>query len=492
MKKLFLSLALAAVAFAASAQSRPKLVVGIAVDQMRWDYLYRYANLYTQGGFNRIMSEGYNCENTMINYVPSVTAIGHTSIYTGSVPAIHGITGNNMMVHDLWTYCCSDSTVQGVGTTSRAGQQSPCNLLATTIGDELKVATNYQSKVIGVAIKDRAAILPAGRSADAAYWVDGKLGRFVSSTFYMNQLPDWAVQYNNSIGKISEREINYSTRGNEITIDMAKAAIVGEKLGQHDQTDMICISFSSTDKIGHKYGTHCQLMQDIFVDLDKRLADFMTFLDKTVGKGQYLLFLSADHGAANNINQNTSHRVAAGGFFADKEMDALNEWMKAKYKVKDNLAKVMYSNKIFLDHEAISRAKLDLTQVRADVANYFLAKDCIAYAVDVDKVATSTIPSFIREKIINGHNHLHGGDVQLCLQPGWYEVNGNKIDDGTTHGAWNPYDAHIPFLLMGWGVKHGRTDAPTYIVDIAPTVCSLIHVQMPNGCIGNAVSDCWK
>lgn len=492
MKKLFLSIALVLCTLAASAQSRPKLIVGIAVDQMRWDYLYRYANLYTDNGFKRIMNEGFNCENTMINYLPSVTAIGHTSIYTGTVPAVHGIAGNNMMINGKWAYCCADSTVQGVGTTNRAGQESPCNLLSTTIGDELKVATNYKSKVIGVAIKDRAAILPAGRSADAAYWVDGKIGRFVSSTYYMKQLPDWAVKYNNSIGKVSDKEISYSAKGNEITIEMAKAAIKGESLGTRGETDMICVSFSSTDKIGHKYGTHCQLMQDIFVDLDKRLADFMTFLDQTIGKGQYLLFLSADHGAANNINQNTSHKVAAGGFFADKEIAALNQWMKAKYGCTKDLTKGIYSNKIFLDREAVAGAGLELSKVRADVVEYFLAKDYIAYACDMDKVATSTIPSFIREKIINGHNHLRGGDVQLCLQPGWYEVYGDKIDDGTTHGAWNPYDAHIPFLLMGWGVKHGRTDAPTYIVDIAPTICSLVHIQMPNGCIGNAVGDCWK
>ena len=487
MKKLFLLLITVAAAITTMAQDRPKLIVGVAVDQMRWDYLYRYSDLYTSGGFKRIMNEGYNCENTMINYVPSVTAIGHTSIYTGTVPAIHGIGGNSFLVDGRWTYCTADTTVNGVGTTSRAGQQSPRNLLSTTIGDELKVATDFKSKVIGVAIKDRAAILPAGHSADAAYWVDAKLGRFVTSTYYMDKLPDWAEKYNNSIGNVTDKEIYYSTKGNQLTVDMAKAAIAGEKLGQRGITDMLCVSFSSTDLIGHKYGTHCQLMQDIFVDLDKRLADLMAYLDKTVGKGQYLLFLSADHGAANNINMLSEHKIAAGGFFADKEKKELNDYLSAKYGTTEKLAPIMYSYKVMLDHDAVKKAGLEISKVRADVIEYFLKKDYVAYAVDLDNVATATIPAFIREKITNGYNRLRGGDVQLVLQPAWYEVYGKKIDDGTTHGAWNPYDAHIPFLMTGWGVKHGKTNKPTYIVDIAPTICTLVHVQMPNGCIGNAV-----
>lgn len=426
MKKLFLLLITVAAAITTMAQDRPKLIVGVAVDQMRWDYLYRYSGLYTSGGFKRIMNEGYNCENTMINYVPSVTAIGHTSIYTGTVPAIHGIGGNSFLVDGRWTYCTADTTVNGVGTTSRAGQQSPRNLLSTTIGDELKVATDFKSKVIGVAIKDRAAILPTGHSADAAYWVDAKLGRFVTSTYYMDKLPDWAEKYNNSIGNVTDKEIYYSTKGNQLTVDMAKAAIAGEKLGQRGITDMLCVSFSSTDLIGHKYGTHCQLMQDIFVDLDKRLADLMTYLDKTVGKGQYLLFLSADHGAANNINMLSEHKIAAGGFFADKEKKELNDYLSAKYGTTEKLAPIMYSYKVMLDHDAVKKAGLAISKVRADVMEYFLKKDYVAYAVDLDNVATATIPAFIREKITNGYNRLRGGDVQLVLQPAWYEVYGKK------------------------------------------------------------------
>ena len=196
----------------AAGADRPKLVVGIVVDQMRWDYLYRYYNLYGDGGFRRLMAEGYNCENTMINYVPTVTAVGHTSIFTGSVPAIHGIAGNDFMLDGRMVYCCEDTTVSSVGTDGKAGRMSPRNMLSTTIGDELKIATAFNAKVIGVSLKDRAAILPAGHSADAAYWIDNATGNFITSTYYMKELPGWVKAFNKKYGGRGEREVSYYIR----------------------------------------------------------------------------------------------------------------------------------------------------------------------------------------------------------------------------------------------------------------------------------------
>lgn len=487
MKRLLLSAIMLMATFMTFAQSRPKLIVGIAVDQMRWDYLYRYYNLYGEGGFKRIMNEGYNCENTMINYIPAITAVGHTSIYTGSIPSVHGIQANNFLINGKMTYCTADTTVQGVGTKGKAGQMSPRNMLTTTIGDELKVATNFKSRVFGVSIKDRAAILPAGHAADAAYWIDGKQRRFVSSTYYMKQLPEWVEKYNKTVSKFTEDQINYSPAGNEITEVMAKNVIANEKLGQEGETDMICISFSSTDKIGHKYGTHCQLMQDQYVDLDSRLADLMTFLDSTIGKGQWLLFLSADHGAANNILMNQEHGIPAGGFFYNKEAKAANEYLQKKYNTTANIVKQIMSYSVVLDHDAIAKAGLKLRTVKRDAVEYFQGKDFVAYAVDMDRVASAAVPQPIKDKMINGYCRKRTGDIQLIMQPGWYEVYGEEIDGGTTHGVWNPYDAHIPFLMTGWGVTHGKTNRQTYITDIAPTICSLVHIQMPNGCVGNAI-----
>lgn len=487
MKKLFLSAVLLLATLATFAQERPKLIVGIAVDQMRWDYLHRYYNSYGEGGFKRLMNEGFDCENTMINYIPAITAVGHSSIYTGSVPSIHGIQGNSFLINGNMTYCTADSTVSGVGTNGKNGKMSPRNLLTTTIGDELKVATDFKSRVFGVAIKDRAAILPAGHAADAAYWIDGSNRKFVSSTYYMKKLPDWVEKFNKTVSKYSEDQINYSPVGNMVTVEMAKNIIDNEKLGQQGETDMICISFSSTDKIGHKYGTHCQLIKDQFIDLDSRLADFFNYLDKTVGKGQYLVFLSADHGAANNIIMNQEHGIPAGGFFYKQELKDLNEYLKRKYNTSADLARYIMSYNVVLDHETIAKAGLKLRVVKNDVIDYFQGKDYVAYAINMDRAATATVPSYIKEKIINGYCRKRNGDILLIMQPGWYEIYGDKIDGGTTHGVWNPYDAHIPFLMMGWGVKPGKTSRPTYITDIAATICNLVHIQMPNGCIGNAV-----
>ena len=439
----------------AAGADRPKLVVGIVVDQMRWDYLYRYYSLYGDGGFRRMMAEGYNCENTMINYVPTVTAVGHTSIFTGSVPAIHGIAGNDFMLGGKMAYCCEDTTVSGVGTDSKAGQMSPRNMLSTTIGDELKIATAFNAKVIGVSLKDRAAILPAGHSADAAYWIDNATGNFITSTYYMKELPGWVK--------------------------------AGEQLGADSITDMLTVSFSVTDKVGHEVATHSPEIQKIFVDLDQRLADLFAYLDQKVGKGQYLAFLTADHGAANNVLMLQEHGIPAGGFVATKVARELDTHLKQKFGASQSIVACISNYKVFFDHKAIAAMQLDFDDVKEETIEWLKRDPQYAYVVDLEHAATATLPSVIKERIINGYHRLRSGDIQMVLNPAHYEVGEGPIDRGTTHGVWNPYDSHIPFLLMGWNIKPGSTNRPTTINDIAATVCALIHVQMPNGCIGNAV-----
>lgn len=350
-------------ALAAGAE-RPKLVVGIVVDQMRWDYLYRYYSLFGEGGFKRLMNEGFSCENTMINYVPSVTAVGHTSIFTGTVPSVHGIAGNNFFLNGKMVYCCADSTVSTVGSKSDEGRMSPRNMLTTTIGDELKIATDFRAKVVGVSLKDRASILPAGHSANGAYWIDYTTGTFISSTYYMKELPKWAVDYNKSIGKVTKDQICYTPLGNKLTEEMAKAAVAGEQLGGDDVTDLLTVSFSCTDMIGHKYGTHSDKTRDIYVDLDKRLADFFSYLDQSVGKDQYLVFLTADHGAANSILLSQEHGIPSDGFVVPKVEKELNGYLMAKFGSKAALVRCIDSYKVFIDHEAVEALAVSLDDVK--------------------------------------------------------------------------------------------------------------------------------
>ena len=473
---------------AAVGEIRPKLVVGIAVDQMRWDYLYRFYDDYTDNGFRRMLREGYSFENCQINYIPSVTAIGHTSLYTGSVPSIHGIAGNSFWKGNGMTYCCSDTSVQTVGSTTKEGQMSPCNLWVTTIGDELKTATSWQSKVIGVSFKDRASILPAGHSADAAYWFDKKAKCFISSTYYMDKLPAWVNDYNETINKkLNLDEIEYQPYGNQIVEEMAKAAIQGESLGQRSgQTDMICISFSCTDLVSHSYGTHHELTYKQYVGLDKQLADLFDYLDSTVGKGQWLAFLSADHGASNSIVQNLAHKIPAGGYSDSQTAKQLNKALAKQFSISENLISASFDYKLKLDRDAIRKAGLKECEVKQAVSEFFRNDTTVMYVVDLEHAAQAPVPSYIREKIVNGYNHERSGDIQLILKPQHFGT-WKGIGSGTSHGLWNPYDCHIPFVLLGWGVEHGAYNHEVHITDIAPTICSLIHIQMPSGCIGQGV-----
>lgn len=487
MKKAFITICLFFMALAATAQQRPKLVVGVVADQMRWDYLYRYYESFGDDGFKRLMNGGFNCENTMLNYIPSITAVGHASIFTGTVPAIHGIVGNSFFIDGKETYCAEDNSVESVGSDTPEGKKSPHNMLATTIGDELRIATNFKSKVIGVALKDRAAILPAGHSANAAYWMDSKARRFVSSTYYMQKLPGWVVKFNKTIKDVSKDDIWNTPYGNELTAGMAKAAIEGERLGQGTSTDMLTVSFSCTDVLGHRYGTHHEKVREIYLDLDRRLADLLTYLDNTVGKGQYLLFLTADHGAANGIKLFRENSIPADGFMVKKELKDVNAHLAGHFNTGEKLVKSFMTYKVCIDREAVKRASLDFDEVKKEIICFYRTRKNVAYVMDLENVAAASVPAIIREKTINGYSHLRGGDVQLILQPANYDVWEDTIGEGTTHGAWNPYDAHIPFIVYGWNVPHGATQARTYVTDIVPTVCALIHIQMPGGCIGAPV-----
>lgn len=486
--KEMLAVIMLTAAMAAGAQvERPKLVVGLVVDQMRWDYLYLYNDLYGEDGLKRMLKEGFSCENNMINYVPTVTAIGHASIYTGTTPAMHGIAGNNFYINNKQVYCCGDTTVSSVGSNTAKGQMSPRRMLATTIGDELKTATGFRSKVIGVALKDRAAILPAGHSADAAYWWDSKAECFVTSTYYMQELPGWVKKFNAGYGKYGIKDPMMEPKGVTLTMDMAFAAIDNERLGRHDDTDMLTISISSTDAIGHKYSTRGEENKAVFLQLDKEIARLLTKLDGTVGKGNYLIFLSADHGAAHNYNYMTEHKIPAGGWESWNDIKPLNEYLKGLYPGAGDLVTGEDSYRFYLNHGKIAEAGLKLCEVKHKVMEWLKKDSRVQFAVDQENAVNSTLPASIREQIANGYNPERCGDIFVITRPQVTVTPDSPDYRGTSHGAWNPYDAHIPLLFMGWHVKHGATSVPTRIVDIAPTVCAMLHIQMPNAATGTAI-----
>lgn len=467
---------------------RPKLVVGITVDQMRWDYLYYYYNEFGENGLKRLLNEGFSCENTMINYVPTVTAIGHSSIYTGSVPALTGIAGNDFMINGKSTYCTQDDQVKSVGSNNKDGQMSPHNLLASGIGTVMKIATDYKAKVIGIALKDRAAILPAGHGADAAYWWDTAAGHYVSSTYYMKELPKWVEKFNKDNQQTPGKDVKGSIEGVTMTFKMAEAAVENEQLGQDSIPDLLALSISSTDYIGHAYGTRGQQNHDVYMQLDKDLAHFLSFLDKKVGKGNYLIWLSADHGAMHNYNLMNKHNIAAGAYAAWDECKQFNEKFKSEHGF--NAITMVNTDRIYLNHNAIDSAKIDIQDVKKDVAAFLKQNNSRVYRViDYENIMNTTLPEPIRERIINGYNPDRSGDLYVITVPGTVDATPDLKYIGTGHSVWNPYDSHIPLVFMGWHIKKGQTSTPTRIVDIAPTVCELLHIQMPSACIGDAINE---
>ncbi|MBW8686091.1 alkaline phosphatase PafA [Chitinophaga rhizophila] len=515
---------------------RPKLVVGIVVDQMRWDYLYRYYDRYEGGGFKRMLGEGFSCENTFITHLPSFTAVGHSTIYTGSVPAIHGITGNDWtdQVTGRHWYCTEDTTVQPVGTTTDAGKMSPRNLLATTITDELKLATNFRSKVVGVSLKDRASILPAGHMANGAFWLDDSNGSFVTSSFYMKELPEWVKTFNArqlpatlmskpwsplypintyvqstaddmpwegtfkgetaatfphnmpDIYKTDKGSLRSTPSGNTLTLEFAKAAIDGYQLGAGAVTDFLTINCASTDYVGHKYGPNSIEVEDTYLRLDKDLSAFLRYLDQRVGKGNYLVFLSADHGAAHSVGFMKENAMPA-GLPDGKMLSGLNSLLQERFGA-EKLALTSENYHIGFDHKTIAAKQLDFEAIKKLTVQYLQRLPGVQFAADMDNLGNSSLPAPIREMASNGYNPKRCGSVIVIPEPGWYSGSAK----GTTHGNWNPYDTHLPLVFMGWHIKHGATNEVVSMADIAPTIAAMLHIQMPNGAVGKPVQAVMK
>jgi hypothetical protein len=519
--------------------NRPKLVVGIVIDQMRWDYLYRFNDRYAaDGGFKRFLNQGFSCENTMIPYVPTITACGHTCIYTGSVPAIHGIVGNGWFDPQKMrsVYCTEDSLVSTVGAeVGLPGAMSPRNMQVTTICDELNLATNFKSKVIGVAIKDRGGILPAGHSANAAYWYDSRNGKWITSTYYMKELPKWVQDFNaqklvdkyygmgwntlypiNTYVQSTADEKSYegvpfgaeqkgfpydlkkftntnygaiasTPYGNALTIEMAKAALTNEQLGADNVTDFLAVSFSSPDYIGHAFGPNSVEVEDNYLRLDKDLGSFFKFLDDKVGKGQYLVFLSADHAVAHVPGFMKEHKLPGGlapsGRWTQDLSKMLNEQFGSTKLIIGN-----YNHQLYLNHPLIDSLKLDEAAIRKTIVKYLGRQPEVSRVFELDKLMEVPLPARLRDMVANGYNQHLSGDIEVMLQSGYME----GAATGTTHSAWQPYDAHIPLLFYGWHITPGKTNRETYMTDVAPTLAALLHIQMPSGNVGAVIQEVAK
>ncbi len=517
----------------------PKLIVGIVVDQMRYDYLTRFWNHFEDDGFKRMVNQGFNCKNNHFNYAPTSTGPGHTSVYTGTTPAIHGIIGNNWYDKetDQEVYCASDEAFNSVGTTTDAGKMSPHRMAVTTVTDQLRLHNQMRSKTIAIALKDRGAVLPGGHTANAAYWFHGAdEGNWITSSFYMDSLPNWVIDFNASNAAENYKKpwttikdvntylesgldnnkyeglftgqtapifphdlqnlwnsngqydiIKASPYGNSITADFAIAALEGEDLGSDSITDFLAVSFSSTDYVGHKYGVNSKEIQDTYVRLDRDLARLFKALDKKVGENEYTVFLTADHGAINVPAYLKDQKIPAGYMDGGELATKFQEFLKYKYGTTD-LVKNNSNYQLFLDHDVIKNLDLQIGDVQSEIAHELLNYK------DIDKVYTAQqmwqneythgVPYILQK----GYNQKRSGDILMVLKPGTisYSVT------GSTHGSPQIYDTHVPLLFYGKGIRKGSTIVRTEIPDIAPTICSLLGIAFPSGSTGTPIAKVLK
>jgi predicted AlkP superfamily pyrophosphatase or phosphodiesterase len=530
---LLLSISLFSLVSVAKGPARPKLVVGMVVDQMRWDYLYRYYNGFGSGGFKRLMNEGFRCEQTLINYLPSYTAPGHTSIYTGSVPAIHGIAGNEWLVNGKYHYCTSDNTVMPVGGSMAWGRMSPRTLLATTVTDELRLATNFRSRVYAISLKDRSSIYPGGHKPNGAYWFDDSTGNFCTSTYYTDKLPDWVTRFNarrwaDTIlsrnwellddsstytqstpnnpryeGAFDKSEVGpgFSHRagffkgkgntvynsvrklpmGNWLTFQFAKQCILANDLGHGQDADFLTVSFSPTDYAGHQFGPNAVELEDMYRRFDRELSRFLSFLDDEVGAGEYTIFLTADHGAAHNSLFMEDNRMPAGNVSEGVLLGELNKYLASN----TGKSKAVLSLENYQVH--IADTLTDASIVLDLAVKWLKARPEVQDAFNLNSASDLvSVPEPIRTMAVNGYHRGRSGPVLYILKPGYYA---GYAPTGTTHGTWNPYDTHIPLIWYGWGIRKGQTHREVHMTDIAPTISALLRIQMPSGNVGKVITE---
>lgn len=524
---------------------KPKLVVGIVVDQMRQEYLYRFNSKYTDGGFKRLMNDGFVLRNAHYNYAPTVTGPGHASVYTGATPATHGIIGNEYFDKALGKQvnCVEDNRFKPVGSDAGNGDVSPFRMLASTITDELKLFTQKQSKVIGISFKDRGAVLPAGHMADAAYWYDIKTGRFITSTYYMQQLPAWVAQFNaknladiylsqdwNTLLPINqytesgpddspyEKKLNgkqksafpyklselrkqndnfdllyYTPFANDYLTEFAKTTLASEKLGKDDVTDFLCISFSAPDAIGHSVGPNAVEIEDTYLRLDRNLADLLKTLDKEVGVGNYTVFLTADHAVADVPQYLVDNKIPAGYFNAGRLQVLLEDFLAPYFPGKKIIADIS-NEQIFLNHDAFQKdpkvSGLDLFIATELIGKFLMAQEGIAnYYTEATLRQGSFDEQGFRGLYSRGFNARRSGDIVIQLEPGW--LQGYSVQ-GTTHGSPYAYDTHVPVIFFGKGIKKGNTVRHHTITDIAPTLSMLLNIKFPNGCTGQPIVEIFE
>lgn len=509
MKKTLLSVLLLA-SLLSAAPKKPKLVLAITIDQFRYDYLTRFRSEY-KAGFDRLLTKGAVFANANYIHFPTVTAIGHSTYLSGATPSVSGIVGNDWFDRDEKKRVTSvaDPQAKLLGGTAD-GCCSPRRMLVSTVGDELKMANGNKSRVIGISLKDRSAILPAGHMADGAYWFDVKAQSFVSSTYYFKDLPGWVKDFNKSrpgdkfrgvtwlthklpddlaklYGDSTDSPIEESPFGNELVLMLAERALAAEQLGMRGVTDLLAVSFSSNDKVGHDFGTYSAEEHDVTVQTDAQLERLFQAVDKQVGLDNVLVVLTGDHGVSPSAAEMGAFRMPGGRLPGNTVRNAIQAALVAKYGEGEYVAG-SWDLSIYLNDDTVAKKNLEMTDVRRVAAEAAMKVAHVFRVYTRDMLQNATVPGDrISQRVMNGFNQRRSPDIQFIPEPYW--TFGSAV---ATHGTPFNYDAHVPVIFMGTGIRPGRYDMSIAINDIAPTLASILEVETPAGSVGRILTEMWE
>lgn len=515
---------------------KPKLVVGIVVDQMRYDYLQMFSEKFTSDGFNRIISNGFSCENNYLNYVPTHTAPGHAGIYTGALPAQHGILSNYWYDNTIKeaVYCVSDPSVEPVGTGSKTEKNSPKRLLVETIGDVNREQTEMKGKTISISIKNRAAILSGGHKANAAYWFRGKdQGHWITSSYYMDALPEWVKSFNDTeqlttymstweplypletysqsgpddrpfergfkgkktptfpynLNDLATMNGGYDILkstpfGNSYTLNFAEAALKGEQLGQDEATDFLLISLSSSDYIGHNFGVNSKEIQDTYLRLDQDLETFLNALDVQIGEGNYLLFLTSDHGATENPKF-LLENGRVGGYFKEATFKIeLKDYLFKRYGT-TALVEHIALNQVYLNKELLDTLNVKASEIETVIQQFILSRPQIRTAVTRTQLHNQEFTEGLELLLQNAFHPDRSGDIMYLFEPSVVVY----AKTGSDHGSGYEHDTHVPLLFYGSGIAKGSTKRLTSSADIVSTIASILAIEPPKTAGGQIIKE---
>lgn len=532
---LFLHNTLSAQESAIIPSEKPTLIIGIEISQFRYDFIPRYWDKFSDDGFKKLIHRGSYCENTSYNYLFSDVGVGSATIATGANPAIHGIVANSWynnlrddIIDDVY-----DPKVNTIGGEYEAGQYSPLNLMTTTWADEVKIAGNFKSKVIGVCLDPAPAILSGGHTADAAYWFDSHNGIWISSSFYLDSLPQWVLDFNSKkfadtylenewttlhpmseysaslldnneyekgmfghtvfpyvikdLSKKFDRKekyevLRYTPYGNNLTKDFAISAIVNEELGQDEFTDVLTLSFTVNERIGNLYGPLSVEVEDLVLRLDQEIAHLLDFVDKTLGKENVLIYLTAEHGVVHVPEYLRDNKIPAGYFNASSAISLLSSYMNNIYG-KGDWIKQYHGQQIYLNRTLVEDANLNLGDVQTNVANLMLQFSGVANTVTATTLQNTNFTQGIFKTMQNSYNQKRSGDVLIHLKAGWAE---NPDLNGGFAAAYG-HDHRVPLIWYGWKIGRNSIKRPVDLTDIAPTISTLLEISYPNSASGQPI-----